>query len=1312
MTILLTIAPVVMAGEPPIFDEDATLRDGERKLGPGAPIAVMWTHELLRRRRLVREPNMRRSTVALLLVTSSVACVAQGDALLFRASFDEDLTADEAHGQAEPVWAREGTTTVEGGVSGTCAEVRPGGNLTYDAPGNAYWERGTLSFWWQCVEPVGRTEFTVATVGSLDHFYYGRWYRLYCSGGRLYAYLIDWHFDLKRAMISSGDLEPQQGEWYHLAMAWDATRGIGLYVNGELMRQSGTPFYMPVHLNQIGLGMSAVAHHAKSGALRQQRFDEVRSYDRWLSDEQIAALARGEDVRDGPELDEDEIAQHRIQSLALDSARGLPVAPRDGRALVVTQPRIVTARDVLRTQMTGVDGKLASKWPSGRRYRAEGHRYDIEMAGEPVNYVALTGTMRGKLQLVADGDATVPLHREDGDPMVVRAVLDEPMGAEEAHVLREVSEDPSERRKDGAMADLQVLNVTPEMPAEAIRPSQRWALADLGDLGDVGARIRSEYPPRDQLTLAPGSGQRSVQLPAMRMLHIVSGPAEERTGVRRVRLGLSVNASSQTVAHLELIHPLSHTRRQMILDLSLADGGTVELVLDPRDLILEPGQRIHLTLQFAQPVQLEDCLMALDEAPVATAAEEYVPDQRRMLKAYFMGLSEARPWGWPREKIKLLDQLFTCMEQLRELVPDDRDVRAYYHWTHYWEPKPRVELEPPPEGVPEWAWYQVKVLEKCRQVAHWWIDNRQVETGEFGSNDGPNDDSVLVQDWLALYLMGEHDRKLVGSARRVADMCWERTMTDGINNQVTDPLHAYEWGANVNTMMAVMDYGNPVYIERMMQMCQHLDELTGVNPRGHRHYRSNRYGLHDIVTEGRYGWDTTSNALNMQAAALLAWYSGNPSAKRYLTQWLDAWLEDLVDPEDGKGRACTVRFETGEKRAERLTSYGFETLMAGAFHLTGEQRYADGLPLIWECDRRHYERPIRSMNVAQQILRHTDREDFRENLREAIAEVELWESPIRYTDDRPELKYLQWLMTGDTAAVTEALKAMLSDLTWEMPMYTTAEQSPDRLWLPQPLLNHMRLGDVAMLRNRIYPQHWVSWGCYPGSLAVWVLEKSPTHLKMWLVNVSEFTTRALMSLWRLERGEYEVLTGEDADENGEFDDQPKRLRWPVDCRRQWVGVELPPRRVMLVELRRAEALGPAGDRPDLAIGPGDLRVDPESGLGVATVHNIGGGDAGPFEVKLSPVGGWPERPLRAVGDVGADEERDDPRMQARVHVPGLPAPQGFEPSTIEVRFEGLDLREHSRVGIVVTGGDHELWRPNDGRSVTHSVPDAMARWRQ
>lgn len=1210
---------------------------------------------------------MRTLTIALLVIISACVCTGQAEYdLLFRAPFEDDLTANVAGGDPEPVWSRGGTEVIEDDARGNCARVPDGGSLTYDAPGNVYWERGTLSFWWLCEDAVGSTEFDVATLGAFDYFYYGRWLRLYASGGKLYMHLWDWHYDSTRHLISSGDFEPESGTWYHIALGWDAAKGYALYVDGDRVGSSERTFYIPVNINQIGLGVSATSAHARASATRTQRFDDVRVYDRWLSDEDVAAVAEGGDPVGTP-IDEDLVAAHRIQSLNLDDTDGMPVVPRDGRALVVTQPQIVTAKDVLRTQMTGVDGKLTTKWPSRTRYAEEGHRYDIEMAGEPVNYVCMSASHTGAVQLVSGERGQVVLERTTDDPFVTRALLDEPIMADSAHVTREVSEEDT--RHDGAMADLQLLNVSTEdvtdVPAEApitfIRP------ADLGAEWEI---IKGEqHPLRDvSWLLTPGDGPPGGGVHPMRSLHVASDVFEERTRVSGISLTFDgMRSDGDAACHLQLMHPLNYTRRQMILDFRIEEGdGPVQIVLDPRDLVVEAGQRLRMELQFTGDFEWRSASLGLETETVATADEQYFPDQMRMMKMYFMRLSEARPWGWDPTKIKLLGELYACMEQLRELRPDDPQVVAYYHWTHYWEPKPRPELPPVPEGMPEWAWYQVKLRELCRGVPEWWIDNRQVESGEFGSNDGPNDDSVLVQDFAGLHFMDGPDEKLLHSARTVSNMCWRRTMEDGMNRQVTDPLHAYEWGANVNNMLAVMDYGNPRWVERMLEMGKHYDELTGINPLGHRHYRSNRYGASQIVTEGRYGWDTTSNALNMQSAALLGWYNGHPQSRQYMTEWVDAWTEDIVDPEDGKGRAYTVEFETGAKQPQRLLSYAWPYIPWACYDQTGDERFLRALPLTWEADRRHYDGPQRSQDVLQQLLRHTDREDIRANLREVIAAIDLWESPIRYTDSRPELKYIEWLMTGDESAVTEALKATLSDMTWELPMYTTAEQSPDRLWLPQPLLNHMMLGDIALLRNRIYPTHWVSWEGHAGALAAWVLEKRPDYLRVWLVNTGEETIAPVMRAWRLEHGRYEVRLGADADGDGQIDDaaEPgtvelaRGMRMPVPA--------LQPRRPAVLEITQTEALEPITDRPDLAIGEGDLAIDPATGQATLTIHNIGARNAGPFTVRVARKG------------------REE---QTAVEIAGLPAPQGFAPSRVEVGLPGLNLSAGATMLVAVDPED-------------------------
>ncbi len=67
-------------------------------------------------------------------------------------------------------------------------------------------------------------------------------------------------------------------------------------------------------------------------------------------------------------------------------------------------------------------------------------------------------------------------------------------------------------------------------------------------------------------------------------------------------------------------------------------------------------------------------------------------------------------------------------------------------------------VEPaPPEGVPRWAWQQVKLVTRLKQLADWWIDFRQIHTGEFGN--GPDADAALARILpLAARLDGKVER--------------------------------------------------------------------------------------------------------------------------------------------------------------------------------------------------------------------------------------------------------------------------------------------------------------------------------------------------------------------------------------------------------------------------------------------------------------------------------------------------------------------------------------------------------------------------
>ena len=88
---------------------------------------------------------------------------------------------------------------------------------------------------------------------------------------------------------------PKPNEWVHLALAWDETRGIRFYVNGVLAAQQDQQAVLYAGLDQFG------PHSRTIGPMQVQSdynftrggdIDEIRIYDRMLSDENLAALGQ------------------------------------------------------------------------------------------------------------------------------------------------------------------------------------------------------------------------------------------------------------------------------------------------------------------------------------------------------------------------------------------------------------------------------------------------------------------------------------------------------------------------------------------------------------------------------------------------------------------------------------------------------------------------------------------------------------------------------------------------------------------------------------------------------------------------------------------------------------------------------------------------------------------------------------------------------------------------------------------------------------------------------------------------------------
>ena len=149
----------------------------------------------------------------------------------------QSTTAEKAAGMAT-AWFEDGVTLVPGG--GIAMEARS--TVAWQAEKNMYAERGTLSFFWRSRFPVGATAFPIFRAGYADHSSWDQCFLRIDYNGESGIEAFVTHINLNRIRCY-GTLEPFPApeEWFHIALTWDETVGVRLYVNGKELARKDEP---------------------------------------------------------------------------------------------------------------------------------------------------------------------------------------------------------------------------------------------------------------------------------------------------------------------------------------------------------------------------------------------------------------------------------------------------------------------------------------------------------------------------------------------------------------------------------------------------------------------------------------------------------------------------------------------------------------------------------------------------------------------------------------------------------------------------------------------------------------------------------------------------------------------------------------------------------------------------------------------------------------------------------------------------------------------------------------------------------------
>ncbi len=728
-----------------------------------------------------------------------------------------------------------------------------GGHLIFEGAGNAYIPAGTVAFWWKPNGKLPKKDTNVLNLSSFQRFYFCRFLRVSVQQGQLFVTLYSG--DSEEALSDEGSLpgayrgkkyrftvthrQPlKPDEWVHVAVTWDMARGLALYLNGVLQQTVEQPWYFGGNVNHLALASSSSSYSKPHPATFAQSFAALEVYDAALPPRAIAQLAKGET----PVLETDiqRMLGERARRIGLDKNARLPEAGTE--ELTLRQVGVLVGKDVKRRTFTGVDGDFGRAWPLYQGYSNSGQRLDLTLVpGSVFNTVQLYGS--GPMT-VRVPDAPKPLLEQTSRRVgFAGATLAQPVGSDRLTVDRE----------DGVLFHLAVL----EASTPARLPDSRFLFFQQNSTPPE--LVKQEFAPYDRTTLtasdSPGEG--TLSLPAGRALHLVGPAPQEKTGLGTIALDLALGQMAAPAQfHLELIDPLNYERKTYVATFRLPPSPKarrLRLVLDHRDLVYNPGVQPWLVLYCDQPltVDLKTSRIGYDWIDSRVASKEFFEDQLALVNDAFQEISEGRPWALDPKKVKSLRTLLNRIDALRELAPDHPSVQGYWNWTHPKEETPSVRLPEPPSHSPPWATYTLEAVALFRKAAHWWIDHRQTERGEFGAPDGINDDTDLIQDWLAIDLMCGPDPKIRASVDKVANLSWQQCTINGHSKKVTDTLHYYEWGINAQTLAFLLNYGDPVYYERLLKFAKRYSELTTVSCGGkHLHFKTWFLGANSLVTEG------------------------------------------------------------------------------------------------------------------------------------------------------------------------------------------------------------------------------------------------------------------------------------------------------------------------------------------------------------------------------------------------------------------------------------------------------------------------------
>ncbi len=1227
--------------------------------------------------------------------------------LLFYLSGDHGFNADyAAGGNPVPNFLKD-VRILPGGAKGSYLQCGNNQLLSYWAPGNIYSQRGTLSFDWRSRDPVDETEFPIFRVGYGDHSSWDMvWLRIDYNGHGFDAFVTDINLGRTRVSYTMPNF-PKPNEWVHLALAWDETIGIRFYVNGKLAGERAATGMFDAALDQFGPHSRIIAPTGVESSYNYDRggdIDELRIYDRMLSDDNIASLARDEIPQSIPPLTrmlaEKDWQQEWYFHYGWNRPGDIPT-PLDSPFTTVRKVEIHDAYDLKRWWWKGTDGIRETTWPgvynrsklTGRFdyfqlpdwdcYALSGKSVTFYMPDEPWNHLEIQGGAWGNVSLLTPGNgnpaAVADPDQHDTSPQLAKTLFERPEGQERTthdFVQPIVGERVrfTDVKQEWPIGEFSAYYVHPgKEPASIAVLSYNVtskAALDNPSLTSLVSFIQGRFPADERATMianpgvSTGGGRASIGRG--------NRPADEAATAQSLPIVHILIPSDFRGLQADEGHGTSYSWENMHAGL---DG----IAIDLPALNVKPthGDYIPMNIQIKDPIwPMRNMLDFSFSVKPGEPHTLWLDTRDRILpngKSLYITLASASAEFGPRSlegmHLRLVfkpyqdalaehtsDRLTQARDNYANLVEESVNSRKLNIFNRFDADITDLLRVDPENDLGRKYWNEV---------------NHEQIKPPFTLPKAP----AGVPEWAFLQTtdLGYLDRLINWyiDNRQISDGEFGGGLSDDSDFLNWWPGLAFMGADNdklkhsllrtLDTMYATDMFTNGLATAQYDELHSYEDGINVLGQAMMIDFGDPKQIERAMETSRRLEWLTGINVAG-QRQVRSSYYSGTKMAEGGVWGW-------------GKGRSYMVFHPAlqlvlfnGMPETRKMVTEIADGFLAHRhvnpdgkmgmhyavnFH-TNEDLTDGNTPwfMLWAAYRwtgdKKYLVPFGDNPPESLRLINSDALDML-NVRDTWGkELLQTAAPDRRNDSGTASEtnlHLAWQLTGDAKDLDKLYASQIETAVDRKFINTEGSLWIDRIYFNNGELQRARLGGVALMRNYIYPGNVVSWRfdapAAGESVGILIPEGTPDHIKVIAYNLDSTPVKAKMTGWEVDPGKWEITQGVRDSDDGPVRDASTRTK--EFERSRDLEVTFAPHVTTVLELKLVEKGVPYWSRPDLGIGEDDVKA--EGGRVKVTVHSLGSVDAPASKVVLRDKTG---------------------KVLATAAVPAIKAPLDLYPKTASV----------------------------------------------